>query len=57
MGERCKEEELQHPQKVLPPVTSSATNGGGTLDKRCEAVEKETVLYKWTVLWATGNHR
>ena len=34
-----------------------AKNRGGTLHKWSEAVKKETVLHKWSVLWAMGNHR
>ena len=34
-----------------------AKNGEGTLDKWSEAVNKETVLHKFSVLRAIGNHR
>ena len=43
------------PWQVPPPVTKSTKNRGGTLDKWCKAVKKETVLYKRSVLWAMGN--
>lgn len=45
------------PWEVPLSVKRSVKNRGGTLDKPCEAVKKETVLHKWSVLLATRNHR
>lgn len=38
-------------------MTITAKNGGGTLHKWPVAVKKETVLHKWSVLWAKDNCR
>ena len=56
-GGSWKEEYAPAPQDVPPPAMRSAENGGKTLDKRSEAVKKETVLQKWLVLWAMDNCR
>ena len=42
-------------QEVPPPATRPGKNGEGTLDKWFEAVKKETVLHKSSVLQAMGS--
>ena len=45
------------PQELLPSAMRSAKNRGGALDKWSEAVKKEIVLHKRSVLWVMGNCR